>query len=241
MDILHPITNTLYSDKVNGVLGQVGDMIGKRIGGGRAQFGLMTFADVADVIVRNAKGDTGFDKQAKKPWQGKSAALKRVFAEYGWPAFEKAILIGVVRKWIVDEADGFIPLACGSIDIEAGLNILADLHKECLVSGIPSDPDPVFAEAISKKVGVTTEYGNGDSFEIVVPQYTAGIWEEIRDTEFGRPAGAIIVTPHLTLYCEGMTVNNLWSAPTELLSVKTVEAIKIAKQLCRECRECNIA
>lgn len=236
-EVLQPIATTLYNDRVNSVLGQLGDQIGKRVGGGRVQMGIVSFGDLAETIIKNNKGDgnSGFDKQAKKPWQGKSSVLARVFAEYGWPAFERAILIGVVRKWMVDAADGFIPLACGSIDIEAGLNIEADLHKECLVSGIPGDTDPTFAEAISKKVGITTEYGNGDSIEVVAPFYTPGLWQEVRDTEFGRPAGVIIVTPTLTLYCEGMTVNNLHSASLELLSVKTVEAIKIAKQLCREC------
>lgn len=237
MEVLQPINTTVYSDRVNSMVGQLSDMLGKRVGGGRVQMGLATFNQLAETIITNAKGDgqSGFDKQAKKPWQGKETALQRVFSEYGWSTFERAVIIGVVRKWNVDAADGFIPLACGSIDIEAGLNIEADLHKECLVSGIPSEPDNTFADAVSKKVGLATEYGNGDSIELIVPLYTPGLWQEVKDTEFGRPAGVIIVTPTVALYCERMTVNKLDTAPQNLLSIKAVEAIKIAKQLCREC------
>ena len=163
-------------------------------------------------------------------------ALHRVFAEYGWSIFDRAILIAVIRKWMVDPKDGFIPLSCGSIDIEAGLNIVADLHKECVVSGDPGEPNPFFSEAVSKKVGITTEYGNlGDSLEFVVPLYTPGIWRSIEDTEFGRKTGIVIVTPTLELYCEGLDVNGLQPVSERLLSVKVVESIKIAKQICREC------
>lgn len=236
MEILNPITDTAYSDRVNSVAGQLADMLGKRVGGGRVQLGLVTFEDFARTIIKSKKG---YDKKAKSEWIGQSIALRRIFAEYGWALFDKAILIAVVRKWAVDPTDGFIPLACGSMDIEAGLNIVADLHKECVVSGEPVDPDPIFAKAISEKVGITTEYGNlGDSLELVVPLYTPGIWRSISDTEFGRKTGAIIITPTLELYCEGMNINGLQPVQDKLLSGKVVEAMKIAKQLCAEC---NIA
>lgn len=233
MEILNPITETVYSDRVNSVAGQLADIIGKRVGGGRVQLGLATFEELASTLIKSEKG---YDKKAKAEWNGYTAALRRIFAEYGWSMFNSAILIAVIRKWAVDPTDGFIPLACGSIDIEAGLNIVADLHKECLVSGEPCEPDEIFSKAVSKKVGITTEYGNlGDSIEFVVPMYTPGIWCEVRDTEFGRKTGVIIITPTLELYCEGMEIGGLQPLPEKMLSVKAVEAIKIAKQLCREC------
>ena len=233
MEILQPIRNTSYDDRVNSVAGQLTDMIGKRVGGGRVQFGLSAFEDLAETFIEIEKG---YDKQNKSDWGGQSVALLRVFAEYGWPTFDHAILIAVIRKWMVDPKDGFIPLSCGSIDIEAGLNIVADLHKECVVSGEPGEPNLFFSEAVSKKVGITTEYGNlGDSLEFVVPLYTPGIWRTIEDTEFGRKTGIIIVTPILELYCEGLKINGLQPLPGRMLSVKVVEAIKIAKQLCWEC------
>jgi hypothetical protein len=232
MVILQPIHKTRYDDRVNGVAGQLGDMTGKRVGGGRVQLGLISFAQLAGVLIAN---DQGFDKQSKKPWSEKEAILGRLFAEYGWARFGTAIVIAVVRKAMVDPKDGFVPLAPGSIDIEAGLNIEADLHKECVISGTPTKPNEKFGEVIAQMVGLTTEYGNGNSLELVVPFYTPGIWEQIKDTEFDRPTGAVIVTPTSTLYCEGLTVNGLQHAPWGLFSVKTVEAIKIARHVYRAC------
>ena len=232
---LEPIHKTPYDDRVNSVMGQVADLVGKRIGGGRVKMGIMTLADLADTIVPI---ENGFDKQRKSEWGHKTDALLAIFSQYGWSAFEKAIVIAVIRKWSVDPKDGFIPLAPGTIDIEAGLNIIADLHKEAVVNGFPDEKSfsNEFAQAIAKKVGITTEYGNGDSIEFVVPFYTPGTWQGVKDTEFHRRTAIIIVTPVLTLYCEGMDVNSLQEPPYELLSVKTVEAIKIARQLCRECQ-----
>ncbi|EKD32884.1 MAG: hypothetical protein ACD_76C00123G0004 [uncultured bacterium] len=232
MEPLHPISQTRYSDRVNSIVGSVGDMVGKRVGGGRAQYGSATFEELAQMIISS---ETGFDKQSKSPWNERRSALVRIFQEYGWPMFSRAVLIAVVRKWAIDPKDGFIPLFPGSIDIEAGLNILEKLHTECVVSGVPGEVDQEFADAICEKVGLASEYGNGDSIEIVVPLYTPGHWQEVVDTEFGRPTGIIIVTPTLELYCEGMSVNNLGEVPWKRLSVKTKEAVNIAHQLCREC------
>lgn len=220
---LYPISDTIYNDRVNSVAGQLGDMIGKRVGGGRVQLGLTDFNQLASTLIKN---ENGFDKQAKQRWEYKSFALERIFKEYSWPKFDAAILIAVA-------------LACGSIDIEAGLNIETDpdkVHKECQIYGDPVDTTvkTVLAEAIEKTVGLATEYGNGNSIEFVVPFYTPGIWREIKDTEFGRKTGVIIVTQNLEIYCEGLDINGIQSLPERLLSVKTVEAIKIAKQLCRE-------
>jgi len=229
---LQPLQATIYSDRTNSVAGQLADMVRKRVGGGRVQLGLTTFDELARVLIKN---EGGYDKQDRMSWGGQPAALQRIFAEYGWPIFGRAILIAVVRKWMVDPVDGFIPLGPGSLDVEAGLNIEADLHKEAIVWGTPGKPDTAFAEAVAKKVGLVTEYGNGDSLEFVVPFYTPGVWAEIRDTEFGRRTGVVVVTPELELYCEGLDINGLQPVPEKLLSAKVVEAIKIAKQLCREC------
>ncbi len=239
MERLEPNLKTVYSDRVNSVAGQLGDFTNKRVGGGRVQVGITRFADFADTVIHS---QSGFDKREKAEWNDKIVALSRIFVEYGWPEFQEAITIAVIRKWSVDPKDGFIPLAPGSIDIEAGLNIIADLHKEAVIDGIPAEGlcDSGFAEAVSQKMGITTEYGNGDSIELVVPFYTPGIWKKVEDTEFGRRTGIIIVTPVLTLYCEGMNINSLQEPPYELLSVKTLEAIKIARQLCRECSMCSI-
>lgn len=234
---LEPIGATIYTDRINSIIGQLGDMTKKRVGGGRAQFGITTFPELAATILTNEKG---FDKQKKAEWNGKELALQRIFKERNWPTFEKAIIIAVIRKWNVDRKDGFIPLAPGTIDIEASLTMEDIIHKEALVFGEPrqSDNDEHFAKAISEIIGLTTEYGNGNSIEIVVPMFTPGIWQKVEDIEFGRPAGVIIVTPFLTLYCEGMEgmdINNLQDIPNKLLSVKAVEAIKIAKHLCEKC------
>jgi hypothetical protein len=234
MERLEPEPETAYSDRINSVAGQLGDLSNKRVGGGRVQMGITTFTHFADAIIPSK---SGYDKQKKSGWKDKNDALARIFLEYGWPDFQEAVIIAVIRKHSVDPKDGFIPLAPGSIDIEAGLNIVADLHKEAVISGIPQESltDTGFATAISQKIGITTEYGNGDSIELVVPFYTRGRWQKVEDTEFGRRTGVIIVTPVLTLYCEGMDINSLQKPPYDLLSVKTIEAIKIARQLCREC------
>lgn len=231
---LKPIGSTIYNDRVNSIVGQLGDMTEKRVGGGRAQFGYTTFAELATTIVSCEKG---FDKQKRVEWSGKEHALRRIFSERGWPTFDKAILIAVIRKYNEDPKDGFIPLAPGTIDIEASLTMEDIVHKEALVFGEPrpSNNDENLAKAISEIIGLTTEYGNGNSIEIVVPMLTPGIWQKVEDIEFGRPAGAIVASPYLTLYCEGMDINNLQTAPRELLSVKAVEAIKIAKHLCKKC------
>jgi len=232
---LQPIDKTLYNDTVNSVMGQVGDEVKKRIGGGRVQMGIMTFANLADVIVPVKEG---YHKQKKSKWEKKTDALLAIFSQYGWPVFDKAVVIAVIRKWSIDPKGGFIPLAPGTMDIEAGLDIRDALHKEAVINGLPDEESfsSEFAQAITEKVGITTEYGNGDSIEFVVPFYTPGIWQEVEDNEFHRRTAIIIVTPVLILYCEGMSVNSLQEPPHELLSVKTVEAIKIAQQLCRECK-----
>ncbi|MCK5466709.1 hypothetical protein KAI56_04435 [Candidatus Parcubacteria bacterium] len=204
------------------------EMLGKRSpSGGFVQVGVMSFLEIAESIV---PCDSGFDKQIGVKYDGQDFVLSRIFEERGWPLFRNAIVLAGVRKYNVDPKDGFIPLAPDSIDIEAAIK-LSLTHREVQVlgekrvSGMPID-----LTGIDSKIGVATEYGNGQpSFELIFPIKTKGIWKEIVDIQFNRPTGMVIITPYITLWCECMSINNLSTMPMNIVSVKMFEAIKIAK------------
>lgn len=144
-------------------------------------------------------------------------------------------MLAGVRKYVVDPKDGFIPLAPGSIDIEAALKLdKPNEHRELQIFGdIRKETGAFKLSGIDSIIGFATEYGNGpDSLETIIPVLTRGIWEKIMDTQFSRPTGIVIVTPYITLWCEDMSINNLINMPTEIMSVKMREAIKIAEHLC---------
>lgn len=245
---LKPVLNTAFDNKTLESLKQTAALLGKRVGGGPVQVGIMSFKDMAEIMI-NAK--SGFDSKNRKNWENKEDALRRIFGEYSYPIFDNAdnaILLAVVRKYMVDPEDGFISLAPGTIDIEATFIPGKELHRELQVLGIPGNADPEFAKAIMNLVGITSEYGNkGDSMEFVVPLYTPGIWHCIKDVEkakderlLNRKTGVIIMTPYLALYSEckedgKLTINNLQPVPDKLLSVKTREAIKAMREVYKEC------
>lgn len=248
INVLKPVEpkNTIFSATALENLKNTAGLIAKRVGGGPVQVGTMSFKDMAEIMISSA---SGFDSKNRKGWENKEDALRRIFGEYGYPIFDNAILLAVVRKYMVDPKDGFISLAPGTIDIEATFVPNKELHRELQVLGIPGNTDPEFAKAIMNLISITSEYGNkGDSIEFVVPLYTPGIWHCVKDVEkakdgrlLDRKTGVIIVTPYLVLYSEckdgdgKLTINNLQPVPDKLLSVKAIEAIKIAKQLCKEC------
>ena len=198
----------------------------------------MSFDEIAFAII---SADKGFDKQSKTNWNSPEIALERVFREYDWAKFHAAIVIAGVRKYVVDPNDGFIPLAPGSIDVEAALEFNPK-HRELQPYGRVTHRihfqglSEMIQRELDKRIGFATEYGNGeDSLEVVIPLHTPGVWEKIEDTQFDRPTGMVIVTPHITLWCEDMSINNLIDMPTKMMSVKMLEAIKIARHLCNIC------
>lgn len=199
--------------------------------GGLAQFGAMTFKEIAHSIVPCNKG---FDKQSGGTYQDEADPLVRIFRERGWPEFDRAIVIAGVRKYHIDPKDGFIPYAPGSIDIEAAVNF-DPKHRELQLFGKKrGNNDGILSCLFGLRyiTGIATEYGNGEnSLEIIVPVETEGVWEKIDDLQFKRPTGMVIVTPYLTLWCENMSVNNLIKMPDAIVSVKMFETIKIAKYL----------
>jgi len=230
---LNPVRRTGYNHSMESLTGQLGDLTHKRVAGGRAQFGLMGFEDIADAIIPVTEG---FDKQKKSPYKGKGYVLERVLkGEHGIPLFDKAVLIAGIRKYAQDPKDGFLPLGPGSTDIEAGLQPDGPwVHRELQIYGIPEEPNEDFLNLITSKTGLATDYGNlGDSIEIVVPMYTPGKWREIKDLEFARPAGMVIVTPYCTLWSEGLSINNTYEG-LRYPSGKIQDAINIARQVSRE-------
>lgn len=54
--------------------------IGKRAGGGIVQVNIMTFPEIANMIVLP---DSGFDKQNSSKYDSRSFVLSRIFKEYG--------------------------------------------------------------------------------------------------------------------------------------------------------------
>lgn len=208
------------------------EVVGKRTGGGSAQIGVMSLEEIASTIVPVS---SGFDKQGNTTWEGPTFALLRVMREYGWTPFDQAIIIADVQKYAVDLSDGFIPLAPKSIDVEANIEFSSE-HRELQIYGDRCSPHLLLQKAVHEIVGFATEYGNGqDSLEVVIPLYTSGVWKRIEDIQFNRSTGMVIVTPYITLWCEDMSINKLTDMPTEVSSVKTLEAIKIAKHLCSIC------
>ena len=210
----------------------------KRAGGGSVQIGPMSFEAIASAIVPVS---SGFDKQSGAKWEDPAFVLSRVMTEYGWTLFDSAIVIAGVRKYVVDPSDGFLPLAPGSIDIEAALEFNPE-HRELQIYGDHHSHSPLFRETVNEITGLATEYGNGpNSLEGIIPLYTPGAWRRIIDTQLDangnkldRPTGMAIITPYTKLWCEGMSVNNLRGMPMDMASVKMLEAIKIAKHLCKE-------
>lgn len=231
---LEPVQGTTYDAYLESALGVLGDRTKKRIAGGRAQFNLATFAELAGAIVSDpANLKQPFDKQVKYRYGAKAYVLERVFREYGWPISADAVIIAGVQKYNQDPKDGFIPLAPGSIDIEAGIKLEPWGHLELDVFGDLREPNKGFSKILQSKIGIVTEYGNGDSLELVIPVYTPGLWKQVKDKEFGRRAGITIVTPFITLWCEGLDINFLTELP-HTASVKMLEAVKIARQVLRE-------
>jgi len=228
----------IFSESVKTQLEILAGMIYKRVGGGRVQMNIMSWSDIAGTIVPlRPQGKQGFDQQSKTEWTRPEFALSRIFREYGWLEFEKAVVFAALRRHSVDSKSAFIPLAPGLLDIEAGIKIEAIYgRREIDVYGFLGEPDPVFREKICGIIGLTTEYGNGpDSIEAVIPVYTPGTWTRIEDFEFGRKTGMAIVTPFLSLWCEGMSINSLTEMPWPIVSGKVREAVKIAKHLDRLC------
>lgn len=244
INVLKPVElkNTIFSATTLENLKNTAGLIAKRVGGGPVQVGRMSFKDMAEIMISSA---SGFDSKNRKNWENKEDALRRIFEEFGYPVFKDAIVLAVVEKYAVDPT-GFIPLAPRSIDIEAAYAPGKELHREIEISGIPKPIDETFINAISQKIGITTEYGNkGDSMEFVAFINTPGVWTHIKDIEvvkdqsLNRKTGMIIVTQYLTLYCvcapDGqININGLQSAPEKLLSVKTQEAIKVMKAVYKE-------
>ena len=208
------------------------EIMGKRSGGGSVQLGVMNLEEIASAII---PVNNGFNKQGNNTWEYPAFALSRMMREYGQTPFKQAIVIAGVRKYAVDPNDGFIPLAPGSIDVEAAIEFNPE-HRELQIYGNRCPPYALFQKAVHEILGFATEYGNGqDSLESLIPLYTFGVWRKIKDIQFNRPTGMVIVTPHITLWCEDMSINNLVNMPTKMTSVKMLEAIKIAKHLCNIC------
>lgn len=246
--ILDPMVpeNMLFSDETLKSIEKTAKLLGKRVGVGPVQTGIITLSELAEVLI---EAESGFDSKYKKPWESKEYALRRIFSEYGYPAFNNAITLAVVRRHTIDS--GFVPLAPGRIDVEATFTPGKELHRELQISGVlrPVMPiESVFESAISRKIGLTTEFGNrGDSIEFVAFLHTDGVWTHVKDIEkntegqlLKRKTGIIIVTSCLTLYVEcnekgKLTINNLGPVPIEHLSVKTLEAIKTMKAVYEEC------
>jgi len=231
MEKLEPLRSGIFSDRIKSELDVFMGPLNKRVAGGRVQMNIMGWEDVArNIVPYPPEGKSGFDKQIKRPWTNQGYALGRIFKEYGWPAFKEAVVMGGVQKYAVDPNGCFIPLAPGSIDIEAGIDIEAIYgHRELLIWGEPGTADDDFQKILSSTIGFATEYGNGNSMEVIIPVCTPGTWQKIEDIEFGRTTGMVIVTPHVTLWCEGLSVNRLQKMPYSKASVKMIEAIKIAR------------
>jgi len=228
----------IFSESVKSQLEIFAGATHKRVAGGRVQMNVVPWSDIARTIVPlHPQGKPGFDQQGNTEWVQPEFALSRIFKEYGWPEFERAVVFAAVRRHSVVSETALIPRAPGLLDIEAGIEIEAIYgHKEIDVYGFPEEPDPVFREKIRGIIGLTTEYGNGpDSIEVVIPVYTPGTWTRIEDFELGRKAGVAIVTPFITLWCKGMSINDLTDMPWPIVSGKVREAVKIAKYLCRLC------
>jgi len=207
---------------------------GKRTGGGSVPIGIMSFEEIADVIV---PCERGFDKKSGVEYNSKSFVLSRIFEERGWPPFDKAIVLAGMRKYVVDPEDGFVPYAPGTIDIEAAIGLNPE-HRELKLEIDPRTGTENFPRlhGLKSKIGYSTEYGNGpDSIEMILPNDEPGIWRKIKDIQFNRPTGMVIVTPYIRLWCEGMSINNLINMPPEMYSVKMLETIKIAKHSCEIC------
>lgn len=205
--------------------------MGKRSGGGSVQVGLMFLGEIANTIV---PCNSGFDKKSANKYNSQLFVLSRFFEEHGWPLLNKAIVLAGVRKYVIDPEDGFIPLAPGTIDIEAALEMNPE-HRELQIFGDMRKKMEVPLELydLNSIIGFATEYGNGqDSLETILPIFTPGIWKEIKDIQFNRPTGMVIVTPYITLWCENMSINNLVEVPMNLVSVKMLETIKIVKHFC---------
>ena len=203
----------------------------KRPAGGSAQIGRMSFREISDEIIECKKA---YDKRSNTILNGKDTILLRVFQERGWPVFDQAIVIAGARKFNVDQKDeiGFIPLGCGTIDTEAAIELNAE-YRELELETKPREEELPELRGLSSKIGFSTEYGNGhDSLETTLLLSEPKIWTEVRDIKFGRPAGMVIVTPYITLWCEDMSINSLINMPDYMTSVKMLEAIKIAKHLC---------
>ncbi|MCK4592527.1 hypothetical protein KAT63_03780 [Candidatus Parcubacteria bacterium] len=230
------MTNNKHEEKLTVNITDIekfAEMIGKRSGGGSVRIGRMTFEEISDVTIKCKKA---FDKKNEIVLNGKNSILLRIFQERGWPAFDQAIVIAGVRKFNVDQEDeiGFISLGCGSIDVEAAIELNIE-HRELELETRLRNKEEKLPElhGLISKIGLSTEFGNGpDSLETTLLLWEPEIWENIKDIQFNRPAGIVIVTPYITLWCEGMSINNLIEMPDYMASVKMAEAIKIGKNLC---------
>lgn len=228
----------IFSESVKSQLEILAEATHKRVGGGRVQMNVMSWSDIARTIVPlPPQGKPGFDQQSTTEWVQPEFALSRIFREYGWTEFEGVVVFAAVKRHSVVPKNALIPLAPGLLDIEAGMKIEAIYgHREIDIYGLPGEPDSVFKEKIRGIIGLTTEYGNGpDSIEVVIPVYTPGTWTRIEDFEFGRKTGMAIVTPFITLWCEGMSISGLTEMVWSVVSDKVREAVKIAKHLNRLC------
>jgi hypothetical protein len=228
----------IFSEPVKTQLEILAEMTHKRVGGGRVQMNVMSWEAIAKTIIPlPSQGKPGFDQQSNTEWTRPEFALSRIFREYGWPEFERAVVFAVVRRHSVVPKINLIPLAPGLLDIEAGMKIEAIYgHREVDVYGFPGEPDPVFKEKIYGIIGLATEYGNGpDSLEVVIPVYTPGTWTRIEDFELGRKTGIAMVTSLISLWCEGMSISSLTEMAWPVVSDKVREAVKIAKHLNRLC------
>lgn len=203
---------------------------GKRPGGGSVRLGIMSFKEIADVIV---PCEHGFDKKSGMEYDNKSFVLSRIFKERGWPPFNKAIVLAGMRKYVVDPKDGFVPYAPGTIDIEAAIELNTEYRELRMEIDPRAETEGIHKlHGLKSKIGFSTEYGNGpDSLETDFLLEEPGIWKKINDIQFNRPTGIVIVTPYITLWCEDMSINNLIEMPNYMTSVKMLEAIKIVKNL----------
>lgn len=223
---LKPLENEGFSTETKQQLEEIAKMQNKRLGGGSVQMNIIAFEQLAKIIVPVNKG---YDKQSGKDYSTKQYVLRRVFSELGWPEFDKAVILAVVRR-DAQGSDGFIPFCPGMLDIEAGQILESgEGHREIIISGRTESPDEEFQRVLSQiRFGLAQEHQNG-SLEVIIPRYTPGLWQKIEDFELGRKTGIVIVTSHVTLYCEGLMVNNLVEMPKA--TVKVTEAISIARSL----------
>jgi len=215
MDEIKPIPREDYPNPLVDNYAQAAKLLNKRLGGGIVPVGLMRLEDIAEVIV---PGVSGFDARSKKSYTSKSDVFLRKLEYEGIAPFEKAVVIGAVKKYMQDPQDYFMPLDPNTIDEPAAFNPKQTPdHKEIEIFGMQEPPNADFQKLLYSPDWVTGCFqfrNNGNSLEMVVPKYYPGKWMQVVDcqtrkdgTRMDRQAGMYI----LTRYHHGNPTNALFA------------------------------